>query len=175
MLILVVGPSGVGKDSLLDAARVAAAGEFVFARREITRPAEAGGEDHIPVDEAQFDAKAAAGGYALHWRAHGLCYGVDAGVLHDLAAGKRVVINASREVVADARERFAELRVVSIVADQAVIAQRLAGRGRETADQIATRLARGTAIEVAGPDVITVRNDGSLEDGVAAFLRALRR
>lgn len=175
MLILVVGPSGVGKDSLLDAARARLDERFVFVRRQISRPREAGGEDHEPVSEAAFKAKADAGGYALWWQAHGLFYGADISILDELAAGRTVVLNASREIVAEARRRFADLRIVSIAADMATVADRLALRGRETAEQISARLARGQALAVTGPDVVTVRNDGTLEDGVAAFLAALTR
>lgn len=175
MLIVVVGPSGVGKDSLMDGARGRLGPDYVFARREITRPLEAGGEHHLELDEPAFRAKAAAGGYALWWEAHGLLYGLDAAIDHDLAAGRRVVANVSRTVLDQARRRFDQVRVISITADPRQVAGRLARRGREDAADVAARLARGQALEVAGPDVTVIHNDGPLEAGIDAFVAALTR
>ncbi len=177
MLVLVVGPSGAGKDTLLDGARAALEGDpaFVFARREITRPAEAGGEDHDPVDEARFAAREAAGGYALTWRAHGLAYGIPAVITHDLALDRTVVANVSRAVLDAARARFGDVRVLVVTADPETRARRLSQRGRESAEDIAQRLARAEAIPVTGDDVVVVQNDSTPQEGVARFLAALRR
>lgn len=174
--MLVVGPSGVGKDTLLDGARAAfaGAGEVVFPSREITRPAEAGGEAHEPVAEDVFAARQAAGGYALSWRAHGLGYGVPARIAADLDEGRTVVVNVSRTVLDEARGRFPHVRVVSITADPVVLGQRLAARGREDAADIGARLARAQAVPVKGSDVITVRNEGTPAEGVAQLVEAIR-
>lgn len=70
-LFLVVGPSGVGKDTLLDGAKKILAGNgfYRFCRRWITRPAEAGGEDYIPVTETEFARMVDAGEFFHHWQA----------------------------------------------------------------------------------------------------------
>jgi len=177
MLVLVVGPSGVGKDTLLDGARMALAGDprFVFPRREITRPAEAGGEDHIPVDHEQFAVQEAAGGYGLSWRAHGLAYGIGAEISRDLALDRTVVVNVSRAVLDEARLRFGPVRILVVTADPDVLSRRLAARGRESAADMAARLARAEAITVSGEDVVEVCNDGTPEQGIAQFVAALRR
>lgn len=176
MLVLVVGPSGVGKDTLLDGAKAALTGEagVVFPRRQITRPASAGGEDHIPVSNDAFSARDAAGDYALAWRAHGLGYGVPIEILQDLQAGRTVVVNVSREVLDDARDRFGPIRVVSITADPKLLAERLKARGREDAADVARRLARASAVSVDGEDVVTVRNDGTPDEGISAMVAAIR-
>ncbi len=174
LLVLVVGPSGSGKDTLIDGARRALAGDpqVVFPRRDITRPADAGGEDHCPVSFADFQARRSAGGYALAWEAHGLGYGIPAVVLDDLAAGRTVVVNVSRGVIEEAR-RIARLRVLSLVVPSAVLRQRLAARGREDAHDIEARVARAEAVAVAGDDVVTVVNDGTREAALAQFLGAI--
>ena len=55
MLVLIVGPSGVGKDALISYCRSRLAGgeAVVFPRRTITRAAGDGSEDHDTVSEAE--------------------------------------------------------------------------------------------------------------------------
>jgi ribose 1,5-bisphosphokinase PhnN len=153
LLCLVVGPSGAGKDTLMERARaeLAPRGRHLFVRRVITRQADAGGEDHEPETVAGFQARAAAGDFLLHWQAHGLCYGIPATVAAARRDGMTVVANVSR----------------------AVLAERLAARGRETPEDIRRRLARARAEMPAGPDVVVVDNGGALDDAVAAFVRAI--
>lgn len=170
MLVLVVGPSGAGKDTLLAGARAALAGDarFRFVRRAITRPAEAGHEDHEPVTEAEFARR----DFALSWAAHGLRYGIPADIADDLARGGTVVANVSRGVIGTAATRF-PTRVVEVTAPPEVLAARLAERGREDAADIAARLARQVPLP-AGVPLRRVVNDRSLAEGIAAFLAALR-
>jgi ribose 1,5-bisphosphokinase len=174
MLVVVVGPSGAGKDTLMERARAALGGDdrFRFVRREITRPADAGGEAHTEVTPAAFAARRATGGYALAWEAHGLGYGIPADVADDLAAGHVVVANISRASIAAAAEKFPTL-VLEITAPAEVLAARLAARGRETADDIAARLKREVALP-EGVRVARVVNDRSAEEGVAAVVKILR-
>ncbi|MFN4282968.1 MAG: phosphonate metabolism protein/1,5-bisphosphokinase (PRPP-forming) PhnN [Alphaproteobacteria bacterium] len=175
-LFLVVGPSGVGKDSLLDGARAALAdGDYVFARRVITRPADAGGETHYEASAADFAAMREAGAFALSWRANGLDYAIPAEIETHLAHGRHVVANVSRTVIDEARARYRPLRVICVAAPAEIVARRLAARGRESAADIAARLARGGALAVPeGPDVAVVVNDASLETGITRMLTALR-
>lgn len=173
MLVLIVGPSGAGKDTLLDAVRAELSHDegVRFARREITRPRTPGGEDHLPVDVEAFKAKRDAGGYALWWEAHGFHYGICVSIMAD-SFGATVVASVSRAIIAEAATRF-KLRVIEITAPTAALARRLSARGRESAEDIALRLQREVPIP-DNIDCVTIMNDGSIEEGAAKVLAALR-
>lgn len=174
-LILVVGPSGAGKDSLIEGARAALAGHprFVFARRIITRPSDPGSEDHATLSDAAFEQQRAAGAFFLSWDAHGLRYALPGAIADELAAGRTVIANVSRAVIDAARARHPATTVVVVTAPPAVLARRLAARGREDAADVAARLARA-ADQPSGPGVVTIVNDSTLDSAVSRFLEVLK-
>ena len=140
-LLGIVGPSGVGKDSVMEAVAAARPG-IGLVRRVITRPSEAGGEEFEGVGEAEFAARAARGAFLLSWRAHGLHYGIPATVLDELAAGRDLLVNLSRAVLPEAQAKVPGFACVALTAPAEVLADRLAARGRESREEIAGRLAR---------------------------------
>jgi len=171
----VVGPSGAGKDTLLDAVRAALAGDprYLFVQRAITRPADAGGEAHRAVSAAQFAAEEAAGRFALSWRAHELAYGIPIEVEDALAAGRHVIANLSRAAVAEAAARYERLCVLHITAPPEVLRTRLAARGREDSEMQAARVARSAALP-EGVAVVEIVNDDTVEAGVKRLLEVLQ-
>lgn len=175
LFFFVVGPSGSGKDTLIEGAKAAlgSTGQYVFARRAITRPADAGGEAHEALDAEQFDAVLAQDGFLIHWDAHGLRYGLRATLLEELAAGRHVIANGSRAMVAALAERVPQLVVVEVTAPEAVRAERLKGRGREGAENIAARLDRKVPPFPEGVAVLQVPNDGTPQAGIETFVAAL--
>ncbi|HEX6957501.1 MAG TPA: phosphonate metabolism protein/1,5-bisphosphokinase (PRPP-forming) PhnN [Ferrovibrio sp.] len=176
-LVLVVGPSGVGKDSVIDGARAALSGrgDIVFPRRYVTRPAGLGGEDYIAVSEDDFAAMQRRGDFALAWAAHGLRYGIPKAIDGELAAGRQVVVNVSRAVIDEARRRYPNLLVIGITAAPEILRARLEKRGRETPAEIEERLQRAAAYRLAGADVVMLNNDGALAETVADFIRLVGR
>jgi len=172
-LFAVVGPSGAGKDTLLDALRDRRS-DLRMVRRAITRPEAAGGEDFEGVSVAEFERRREAGDFALWWGAHGLFYGIPKDVEDWLAAGEDVMFNGSRGVLAEAGARFPELHVLHVTASAPVLAERLATRGRESAEDIEARLRRADYALPEGLTVSVIRNDGALEDAVAAMLDAVQ-
>ena len=175
-LLLIVGPSGAGKDTLLDLAREALAGDsnFLFTRRFITRPANAGGEAHHAVSESQFEDLLQGGFFGLNWQAHGLSYGISQDDLDQRRAGRRVIASVSRTVITMAAREMTPVRVIHVTAAPEILADRLATRGRETRPQVLARLKRNVPLPPTSADVITVNNDGSSAQGLAFFLDAIR-
>ncbi|MBM3345966.1 MAG: phosphonate metabolism protein/1,5-bisphosphokinase (PRPP-forming) PhnN [Betaproteobacteria bacterium] len=175
-LIYVVSPSGAGKDALLDHARahLPPQANVKFARRWVTRPANAGGESHHALTSGEFDEKVRAGAFAMHWRAHGNGYGIGQEIRDRLQSGASVVVSGSREHLPLALRDFPDLHVVQVVVDPAVLRERLLRRGRETPAQVDERVQRAARHAIPqGIPRVDVRNDGRLEDAEADMLAAI--
>jgi phosphonate metabolism protein PhnN/1,5-bisphosphokinase (PRPP-forming) len=170
MIFAVVGPSGAGKDTLIRGA-IASRPDLRLVRRVVTRPAEAGGEDFEGVSLPEFALRRDRGDFALWWEAHGLCYGIPRA---QVEGPGDVLFNGSRAVLPEATRVFPGLRVILVTAPDAVLAARLAARGRETEADIRARLARAAFTLPDGIAAETVVNDGSEEAGLARFLAALQ-
>lgn len=179
-LIYLIGPSGSGKDSLLDAARepLAARGCRIV-RRVITRSAEAVGEAAQAVSVERFEQLRQAGDFALHWQANGLHYGIPDEINQWLIEGSDVLVNGSRGHLAQARQRYPDLLAVLLTVDQAVLRQRLLARGREPLAEIEARLARNAQFASdarnADASLVVLDNSGALNDTVARLLDHLER
>lgn len=172
--IAVVGPSGVGKDSIMAGIK-AALPRVKLVRRTITRPHDQGGEEYDAVSPERFDEMARAGAFCLHWSAHGLCYGIPADALAATRAGTDCLANLSRRALPDATALFERCVVLNITASAETLAARLAGRGRETPAEIRQRLDRAEMEFKPDCDMVTIRNDGALPDAVAEAVAALDR
>lgn len=177
MWVIVCGPSGAGKDSVIGWSRHALAGEpgIVFSRRLVTRASgDEGGDEET--SRAALHALAASGALAWHWEANGHAYGVRSTYAGELEQGRIVVVNGSREHAASLGTR-ADVRRVLVTAPPAVLAMRLHARGRESGGEVRARLQRAEALGSMPLDAVIV-NDGELGragDALVQFLRNLVR
>ena len=173
-LILVVGPSGAGKDTLLGLARAACADDsrIVFPRRAVTREASSF-EDNEQLSLAAFQQARSQGDFAVHWEAHGHCYALSRAIDDDIRARRAVVANVSRTVVEALRRAYADVVVILITAPAEILAERLAARARSSDGRLADRLGRAVDDAATAPDVI-ITNVGDVEQHARELARVIK-
>lgn len=178
-LFYLIGPSGSGKDSLLDAARPRLAGHGCrVVRRVITRSAEAVGEAAEAVTPQRFSELEAQGAFAMSWHANGLSYGIPREIDDWMSNGLNVLVNGSRGYLPEARRRYPRLQAILLNVEPAVLRQRLLRRGRETADEIEARLARNAAftqvlLAQESEGLVVLDNSGDLQQTLDRLLAIL--
>ncbi|MEI7285293.1 ribose 1,5-bisphosphokinase [Pectobacterium carotovorum] len=170
-LIYLIGPSGAGKDSLLRAIRQLALPRLLVAHRYITRPAEIQGENHIALTPEEFAIRQQLGLFALHWQAHQCHYGIGIEIDDWLQRGNDVIVNGSRAYLTQARERYGNtLFPICLTVSASVLRERLRARGRESEQQIATRLRRAEEEQRRlQSDCVLLNNDGDLQRTLSTF------
>jgi ribose 1,5-bisphosphokinase len=179
VFVAVAGPSGAGKDTLIEYARrhFTGQGDIVFVRRLITREADAASEDHDTLSIEAFERARSEGAFACSWEANGLGYALPAGADEAIASGCIAVANVSRAAIPLLRERYRNVLTVIVTARANILAERLAARGRETEVDIRERLARNATYAEPGEetDTITIDNSGTAEEGGRRMVAALEK
>ena len=176
IFVAVVGPSGAGKDTIIDYARthLPQDGSYHFVRRVVTRDAHGNTEDHDTLSEAEFLKAVERSEFCIHWQAHGLYYGLPASVEQVLENGGVVIANLSRKVLPQLAKRFPRVAIAHITARPEVLAQRLASRGRETPESITSRLQRQEPVEAGDLPLWVIDNSGDVATAGETFLSHLK-
>jgi ribose 1,5-bisphosphokinase len=173
-LILVVGPSGAGKDTLIAGAKTLSRTDstIVFPRRIVTRAA-SDAEAHDSLSEAAFDDASAQGMFAFWWQAHGHKYALPRTVDQDIGAGRTVICNVSRAIVPQLRKDYRDVRAVLVTAPIEILQKRLSARTRTSDGPVEQRMARNDAFAAFVADA-TVENSGTAQEGSAKLFEIIR-
>ncbi|HET7027450.1 MAG TPA: guanylate kinase [Candidatus Limnocylindrales bacterium] len=171
MLAIISGPSGVGKDTIIEAMRRLPRGEeyhyVVTCTTRPRRPGEVAGVSYHFLTAEQFDALREAGGLLEANEVHGHWYGTPrAEVAAALASGRDVILKIDVQGAQVVKERVADALLVFLVPPSLeTLFNRLQARATETADELELRQ-RNAALELARQDdydYVVVNETGQVE------------
>ena len=186
LLVIISGPSGVGKDAVLDAMKRGHDGRVHYTVTTTTRPQRPGevdGVDYTFVSQERFDAMRTASELLECAEVYGRWYGVPKGPVREaLAAGKDVVVKVDVQGARTIKRMAPDAVLVFLTAPSvAELERRLRSRKTESPEQLARRLttARQEMAEVSWFDhVVENETDGvdrTVERVVAIMERERRR
>ena len=165
LLVLIVGPSGSGKDTLISwlQKRLGSRPEVLFVKRTVTRKADAASEDHDTLSTQEFAEAEASGAFSVTWSAHGLDYGLPSASLWHVSAGGVAIANGSRRALDQIAAVYPNVLVVKLTVEPNVLRQRLLARGRETPERIEQRLRDVSLPLTTSLPVLELDNSGKIE------------
>ena len=182
LLVIISGPSGVGKDTIIDAVRARdpkEGGDYhyvVTCTTRAPRPGEVPDVSYHFLTEGEFHALHDAGELLEANEVHGNWYGTPRReVALALAAGRDVILKIDVQGAQVVKERIPDALLIFIVPPTLeALFQRLRSRATETADELELRQ-RNAAIELARQgdyDQVVVNETGEV-DRTAAEIEAI--
>ena len=175
LLILVVGNSGSGKDSIMKGIKERYPSDLKMVhltQRYITRPS-SDTEDNISITPEEFREMSTRDKFALEWHIYGLDYGVPIEIDDWLKKGHPVLVNVSRSIVKKAREIYQNIIVVFIEVPFEVTLKRVKERARESGKRLEERIERAKENQKFSEADFVVDNSGTLENAINQFLEYL--
>ena len=173
LFLAVVGPSGSGKDTIIEAL-CKQLPNIKRVKRYITREQQkAGGEDSYNIDFDTFRKLERDGDFAFSWSAHHLKYGLPITIFDEINVGKSLIANISRSILDQLSDKFEYYEIILITASDKILAERLEKRGRESKAQIEERLARSSFTIPNGISPLILRNETTVEDAVSKIIASI--
>jgi guanylate kinase len=154
ILVIISGPSGVGKDTIIDALRLLpGARDFhyvVTATTRNRRPGEVDGVDYHFLEPERFARLRAEGEFLEANQVHGNWYGTPRTQLRDsLAAGRDVILKIDVQGAKVVKGQVSEALLIFVVPPTLeTLFDRLRVRATETAEELEVRQA-AAAVEIA--------------------------
>jgi len=165
--LVLFGPSGTGKSTLLKRLFAAYPEKFGFSISHTTRPPRPGetdGKEYYFVTREQFSALVDQGAFIEHAQFSGNFYGTSVKAVGDVAKqGRRCILDIDAQGVKTIKQKHPGLNPVYVFIappSRAELRSRLVGRGTETDEAVRARL------ETALKEIAYVKNDHNVVDFV---------
>jgi ribose 1,5-bisphosphokinase len=174
-LFLIVGNSGSGKDSIISGVvkKYPSKLKKIHApKRYITRPPSKF-EENISISVEEFKKMEMKGDFALKWHIYNLDYGISKEIEDFLKEGHPVIINVSRMIISEAKEKYDNVKVIFIDVPFEITYQRIKDRKRESEDLLKKRIERARENQTFPEADFILDNSGDLEDAIDTLLNYL--
>lgn len=178
-LLVVSGPSGAGKSTVIQRACTLEPSlvRCLSCTTRAPRGSERDGVDYWFLSQAEFDRRAAAGGFLEHAVVFGKAsYGTPrAFVEEQLAAGRSVIKDVDVQGAAQIRTSFPQaVQIFLIPPDPGEVERRLRGRGTDAPEVVARRLAEAEREVAHWRDYGFLIVNAEVERAAADLLAVLR-
>jgi len=167
-IILIVGASGVGKDSLIKEAKKDLKKEFNFVKRYITRKPDKNEKNYF-LENCAFKLLKDNDYFISSWEAHENFYGISKNSIKN----RLNIISISRSKISDFEKNFEKVYVINITLNKEELKNRLIKRGRESLEEIQKRLDRSYD-KIEAKNLINFENDKPFEESKEAFIKLLK-
>jgi ribose 1,5-bisphosphokinase len=167
-IVLIVGASGVGKDTLLNKAKKEYSNQFNFVRRYITRAADLN-EDNYYLDDYAFEILKHNSFFISSWKAHLNYYAIAKNSIQDGIN----IISISRSKISDFEKIYENVYTINISIAKEELEKRLILRARETREEIEQRLKR-VYDKIEARELIEFDNSKNIEESKLEFFKILK-
>lgn len=168
-IILIVGASGVGKDSLIKEAKKELKHEFNFVRRYITRKPDKSEKNYF-LESSAFKLLKDSDFFISFWDAYENHYGISKDSIKDGVN----IISISRSKIGDFENFFDDVCTINVTLDKEELKNRLLKRGRESIENIQKRLDRSYD-KIEAKNLINFENNRPFDESIYAFIEVLKR